>query len=109
LFDFIEWPLYGMIVYMSWQQIYAWSKKIHRWAMWLAIALGIPLSITGVIMEEDSFLFWAVSNDWGYKIRELHRFCSNKFALVLAIMMVTGIVMWVIPKILSKRAQSKLS
>lgn len=94
---------------MNLQFVYSWSKKIHNTAMWFAIVLGVPLSITGVIMEEERFLFWAVSNDLGYKVRELHRFCSTKFALVLAIMMVTGILMWVIPKILSRRAQSKIS
>lgn len=71
--------------------------------MWFAIALGVPLAITGVIMEEEGFLFWAVSNDLGYKVREIHRLCSNKFALVLAIMMVTGFLMWGIPKLLSRR------
>lgn len=98
-----------MIVNMSLQLIYSWSKKIHNFSMWFAIILGVPLAITGVIMEEEGFLFWAVSNDLGYKVREVHRLCSNKFALVLAIMMVTGFLMWAIPKILTKRAQSKLS
>lgn len=77
--------------------------------MWFAIALGVPLAITGVIMEEEGdFLFWVVSGDLGEKVREIHRLCSNKFALVLAVMMVTGFLMWAIPKILSRRVANKV-
>jgi hypothetical protein len=86
-----------------------WSKKIHNFAMWFAIILGVPLSITGIIMEEGDFLIWTVSDGiWNTAI-EIHRLCSDKFALVLAVMMITGMAMWAIPKILSRREKSKLS
>jgi len=94
---------------MTLQLIYAWAKKIHRLAMWFAILLGVPLALTGVMMESESLSLWSAGMDWGYKVRELHRLVSTKFALVLAIMMITGLLMWAIPRILSKRAQSKLS
>lgn len=70
--------------------------------MWFAIVLGIPLAVTGVIMENESLNLWAARMDWGYKVRELHRMVSTKFALVLAIMMVTGVLMWAIPKLIQK-------
>lgn len=109
LLDFIESALYGMIASMSLQRIYAWSKKIHNWAMWIMILLGVPVALTGIILENEILSVWAAGMDWGYKVRELHGSLSGKFALVLAIMMVTGLLMWAIPRILSKRAQSKLS
>ena len=77
--------------------------------MWFAILLGVPLAISGVILQEGNFLIWVVSNDWGYKVRAVHRFVSNPFALVLAGMMVTGFLMWIVPKLLSSSAKNKLS
>jgi len=88
---------------MTLQLIFAWSKKIHRVSMWFAIILGVPLAITGVILENESLSLIAASSDWGYKVRELHRATSAKFALVLAVMMVTGFLMWLIPSLLKKR------
>lgn len=88
---------------MSWQQIFVWSKKIHRVAMWFAIVLGVPLALTGVIMENDGLYYLVSSWDYGYKTRELHRIVSNKFALVLAVMMTTGFLMWAIPLYLKKK------
>lgn len=94
---------------MKLQLTYSWSKKIHNWTMWLMIVLGIPVTLTGVVMENEMLSLWAAEMDLGYKVRELHSTLGSKFAIVLAIMTVTGFLMWAIPKILSKRAQSKLS
>ena len=88
---------------MQLQQIYAWAKKIHKWTMWLAIVLGVPLALSGVIMEEDDGWRNIFTFDQMIWIRGVHREISTKFVLVLAIMIVTGLLMWVIPKILSKR------
>lgn len=93
---------------MNLQQIYAWSKKLHRFAMWFAIILGVPLALTGVILESESLMYYFASNDWGYYVRELHRMTSTKFALVLAVMMVTGFLMWAIPRLLIKRSQPSI-
>ncbi|HBD02501.1 MAG: hypothetical protein UX38_C0001G0073 [Microgenomates group bacterium GW2011_GWC1_46_16] len=83
--------------------IYGWSKKIHRFAMWLVIGLGIPLSFTGVIMENRALGKWASSLGWGRNVAWLHGKISIEFTVVLAIMMVSGFSMWVIPKILQKK------
>lgn len=76
--------------------------------MWFAIVLGVPLAVTGVIMEEGSFLFWPISSESENNARILHRLVSTKFALVLAVMMITGFVMWGVPKILARRVASKV-
>ncbi|MFH2019080.1 MAG: hypothetical protein ABII80_00475 [bacterium] len=92
---------------MKMTTIYAWSKKIHRWSMWFAIGLGVPLSLTGIIMEESDgwgqtlgiqFLLWS---------RSIHRAISTKFVLVLGIMIVSGLVMWAIPELIKLRARKK--
>lgn len=73
--------------------------------MWLAIALGVPLALTGIVMDSD----FLVGFDFGINVRAVHRLVANKFALILAIMMLTGFAMWLIPILLSRRAKSKLS
>lgn len=88
---------------MQLQQIYAWARKIHKWTMWLAILLGVPLAISGVIMEEGDGWRGIFTFDQMIWIRGVHREISTKFALVLALMIVTGLLMWAIPKMLSKR------
>lgn len=87
---------------MNLQIIFGWARKIHKWTMWLAILLGVPLALSGVIMEEDGWrnIFTFDQMIW---IRGVHREISTKFVLVLAIMIVTGLLMWVIPKIIQSR------
>lgn len=89
------------------QFIYLWSKKIHRIAMWLAIILGVPLAVTGVILENETLSLWAATQDYGYIVRSLHRATSTKFALVLAVMMVTGFLLWLIPKLRARATSLK--
>lgn len=94
---------------MSLQLVYTWSKKIHRLAMWFAILLGVPLATSGLLLHkivEGESLPFPIDP---LQIRWLHGKVSTPFALILALMMVTGFLMWVIPKILSRRAQSNIS
>lgn len=88
---------------MSPQIIFVWARKIHKWTMWLAILLGVPLALSGMIMEEGDGWRNIFTFDQMIWIRGVHREISTKFVLVLAIMIVTGLLMWAIPKILSKR------
>lgn len=94
---------------MTLQQLYVWSKKIHVWSMWFAILFGIPLAISGLllhkIVEGDNILSLIDPR----QVRWVHIQVSNKFALILAIMMTTGFLMWAIPKILSRHPKSKIS
>lgn len=80
---------------MTMQQVFLWAKKLHRLFMWLAVLLGIPLALTGLLMEDGE----------GYGVRALHRLVSTPFAAVLLLMMVTGLLIWGVPKILSKRVK----
>jgi|GEM_PF-1564438 hypothetical protein len=82
--------------------VYGWSKKIHRFTMWLVIGLGIPQSISGAIMGNSTLGRWVNGLGWGEWTVWLHRQISTKFVVVLTIMMISGFLMWVIPKILAK-------
>jgi len=90
---------------MSLQLIFYWSKKIHRIAMWVAIVFGVPLALSGValhkLVEGESFFF--VPDEM--TVRYIHNKVSNPFALTLAVMMVTGFLLWLIPKILALRVK----
>lgn len=79
--------------------IYIWSKKIHRWSMWFAIGLGVPLSLTGIVMEKSNLfepILGLQTLVWG---RSFHREISTKFVLALAVMIITGLLMWGIPEL----------
>jgi len=87
--------------------VFIWSKKIHRLTMWLAIILGIPLSLTGIMMEKSNLFEPRLGIQTLITARSLHRTISTKFALVLAMMMVTGFLMWVIPEITKIKARKQ--
>jgi hypothetical protein len=89
------------------QLIYFWSKKIHRILMWLAILLGVPVAVTGVLMESETLATFVALQDWGYRVRVLHRMLSTKFALVLLLMMVSGFLLWLIPKLRTRNLGTK--
>ena len=73
--------------------------------MWIAILLGVPLTLTGLmlhkIIEGEGYLIPVDP----FLVRWWHGKLSNPFALILAVMMVSGFLMWAVPKILSWRAQ----
>lgn len=90
---------------MSLQLLFYWSKKIHRLAMWFSILFGVPLALSGVMLHkliEGEFFFFQIDES---TVRFVHNKASNPFALTLAVMMLTGFLMWVIPKILSARVK----
>lgn len=92
---------------MKMTTIYLWSKKIHRWSMWLAIVLGVPLSLTGIIMEDSEGWGWVLGSQSLFWSRSVHRAISTKFVLVLGIMIWTGLFMWAIPELIKLRARKK--
>lgn len=91
---------------MSWQLVYFWSKKIHRLTMWLVTVLGIGMASGGLLLHRELEGEWIPEFINTLTIRYWHNKLASPFALVLAIMIGTGILMWGIPKILSKRTQS---
>ena len=88
---------------MSLQLIYAWSKKIHNWMMWLMLLIGSGMTIGGLIMHRELEGEWYPSFIDIVLVRWLHNQMATPFAIVLGVMMLTGVVMWGVPKILIHR------
>lgn len=88
---------------MSWQLIYFWSKKIHRLAMWVMVVLGTGMAVGGLVLHRELEGEWLPSIIDTVFVRYWHNKMATPFALFLAIMIGTGLLMWAIPKILSAK------
>ena len=93
---------------MQLQQVNAWSKKILNWTMWAVVLLGSWMMVSGYLMhkelEGESLLPVATM----LFMRAWHNRVSQYFLVFLGLQMLSGLLMWGVPKILSRRAQSKL-
>lgn len=83
--------------------VFVWSKKVHRLAMWVIIVLGTGMAGGGLLLHREVEGEWLPAVIDTGLIRFWHNKLATPFALVLAIMMVTGIFMWMVPKILARR------
>lgn len=73
--------------------------------MWFAILFGIPLALSGVVLHkliEGEFFLIPIDES---TVRFVHNKASNPFALTLAVMMITGFLLWLVPKMLSSRVK----
>lgn len=86
---------------MSWQKVYGAAKKLHNYSMWGVMGLGLPQLVTGV------FLTWP--GELGLStlvvMRSLHAFLAPYFAGLLVLQMVTGLVMWGVPRLLQAKKE----
>ena len=89
----------GMII----NKLYLWSRRIHRVAMWGVILLGLGMSGGGTVLHRQVEGEGIPSMIDVRLVRDLHNKISQPFALFLLIMMMTGVVMWGVPKILEFR------
>lgn len=96
----------GMIILMSWQVIYAWSKKFHKWVMWAVVVLGTWMMFSGFVMHRELEGDWLPENLDTLFIRDWHNRASQLFLLALLLQMVTGLLMWAVPKLM-RRARAK--
>lgn len=77
--------------------IYNLSRKIHRLFMFLVIFLTLVMWFTGQVMEEG----WPIMTD--FYARNLHRITSKVFTITLAIMIVSGLIMYFYPLLRKKK------
>lgn len=77
-----------------------WARKIHRYLVILISVIGLVMSVTGYKMHEAlegtnvlPFIDYAAA-------RVLHNQLSTLFAIVLGIMMFTGIFLFLYPWII---------
>lgn len=76
-------------------RIYTVSRTIHRIFVVLALTGTILVGGTGVIMRSDGALAWLPVDP--LTIRRVHNLFSGWFFAVLAVMGLTGMVMYVYP------------
>jgi uncharacterized membrane protein YhaH (DUF805 family) len=88
---------------MSWQFVFAWSKKIHRLAMWVVMLLGSIMMFGGMVMHQDIEGGWYPDFADPALARQGHLFFAVPFTITLIIMIVTGLLLWAVPKILARR------
>lgn len=88
---------------MSLQLIYFWSKKIHRLAMWVMTVLGTGMAVGGLVLHRELEGEWIPALIDTSLIRYWHNKIASPFALFLAVMIGTGLIMWAVPKILANR------
>jgi len=75
--------------------IYLFAKKIHRLLVWAVVIFGLLMMGTGLILKYPKF-GEVLGLDWE-PVRYLHNQLSTYFAIVLAIMILTGLVMYIYP------------
>ena len=80
--------------------IYNLSRKIHRIFMFLTIFLSMIMTFTGLTLQGRL----AVIED--FQARQIHRLVSNFFSPTLAIMGLTGLIMYFYPVIKKIRKKS---
>lgn len=88
---------------MQLQQFYAWSKKIHKWLLWFVTGLGMWMMLSGYLMHKQLEGESLLPIDLMVFMRFWHNKVSQIFIVVFGLQMLTGLVMWGVPKILSKR------
>lgn len=77
--------------------MYNFSRKIHRFFMFLTIFLTGVMWLTGQVMEEG----WQIMTD--FQARNLHRISSKLFTITLAIMILSGLTMYLYPILRKKK------
>lgn len=77
------------------QALYTWSRTIHRMCVAVMLTFTILMGGTGLLLKY-SWVATKLPLDLGM-IRYIHNTLSGWFALVLAVMGITGTVMYVYP------------
>lgn len=71
--------------------------------MWVVLVIGSGMMVGGLVMHRELEGEWYPPFIDSALVRQLHNTMAVPFALALGVMMLTGLLMWGVPKILSKR------
>ena len=87
------------------KKLYLFAKQIHRLLIILITGLGAVMAGTGLMLKYPSrAVRFLPGLDLGL-VRFIHSTLSTAFAIVLALMMLTGLVMYLVPWMQKRRAQ----
>lgn len=84
-------------------KLYLLAKKIHRFLVLIITALAFVMAGTGAMMGFS----WAPFGMNLAKARYVHNQLSVVFTIVLALMVITGIAMYLLPYLIGKRGSAK--
>lgn len=90
-------------MFMQLQQLYAWSKKIHKWLLWIVTVVGGWMMLSGYLMHQELEGESMLSLDLMVFMRFWHNKASQVFIVIFGLQALTGILMWGVPKILMRR------
>lgn len=85
------------------QKLYFWSKKIHKIVMWGVVVLGLWMMFSGYLMHKELEGEAWLSPQPMLFLRFWHNKVSSYFLVVLLIQMVTGLLIWGVPKMLGSK------
>lgn len=81
------------------QDVYVYSRKIHRLALFFTVGLGLVQLVTGIMMKFTvSFPFLSL-----FTARVVHNVTSVYFAVAFGVQMLTGLYMYIHPWIVRWR------
>lgn len=92
---------------MQLQQIYLWSKKIHKWSIWFVSGLGSWMMLSGYLMHKELEDELKLNIDMDF-VRYWHNGISQYFLIIFALQMTTGLLIWGVGKILKARALNRV-
>lgn len=82
--------------------VYAWSKKFHNWLMWGVVILGGWMMLSGILMHKELEGEALLGGQAMLFMRYWHNKVSQMFVLLFGAQMLTGLLMWGVPKILRR-------
>lgn len=88
-----------------WQKLFLWSKKIHNLAMWGVVAIGLFMMTSGMAMHRELEGEWLPKFVDTVFLRQWHNSFSQLFLVLFGVQMVTGLGLWMLPKIIRNRAR----
>ena len=77
-------------------KLYLFSKKVHRFLVVFIAVIGLSMSVSGMVLKYPFISEKLTFIDLGM-VRYIHNNLSPFFAIVLLLMMFTGIVMYIFP------------
>jgi uncharacterized membrane protein len=80
------------------------AKKVHRLFVMFTSVIIIVMASTGLILKEPEWFNNFSFIDFGL-IRYLHNKMSPYLTIVLLVMMLTGLILYFVPKILTRKRQ----
>jgi hypothetical protein len=80
---------------MNLAKLVIFSRKIHRLMVWLMIVIGGTMLVTGLVNLYPEILFFIPPGQAAY----LHVLTAPYFAIVLAVQMLTGSIIYFYPRL----------